>query len=89
MFFTNNIKPTKKVTFMNLIRVVLIPKYQDICDCREIWWSEIDKMNATIFMHNEINTILRINPTMNKSQAINLLYQPENNCATPVNYYQI
>jgi hypothetical protein len=89
MFFTNNIKPTKKVTFMNLIRVVLIPKYQDICDCREIWWSEIDKMNATIFMHNEINTILRINPTMNKSQAMKLLYQPENNCATPVNYYQI
>lgn len=89
MFFTsNNFKPNKKVTFLNLIRVILIPKYQDICDCRELWWTEIDKIHATIFMNNEINTLLRINPTMNKTQAMKLLYQPENNYEQ-VNFYQI
>ena len=71
-------KPSKKVRFLNVINIVYIPKYNEICDCRELWWSEIDKTVAQIFMNNEINTLLRIHPAMNKTQAMKLLYQPNN-----------
>ncbi len=84
----NNNKQKKKVRFMSVTKVILIPLYKEICDCDEIWWSQIDKFHATMFMHTEINTLLRINPYMNKRQAIQLLYQPEN-INIPCNFYQI
>ena len=52
--FYKNKKFAKRVSFQNIIKVVLIPKYIDICDCKDIWWTEIDKRNAMIFMKNEI-----------------------------------
>jgi hypothetical protein len=79
-YFNNNIKNNakKKVNFQNIIRVIYIPKYKDICDCKDIWWSEIDKRTAMIFMNNEINTLIRMHPSMNTKQAMKLLYQPNN-----------
>jgi hypothetical protein len=74
----NKNKNYKKVKFENIIKVVFIPKYSDICDCKDIWWTEIDKKVAMIFMNNEINTLLRIHPSMNTKQAMKLLYQPNN-----------
>jgi hypothetical protein len=68
----------KRVQFLNTINVVYIPKYNEICDCRDLWWSELDKKIAMIFMNNEINTLLRIHPSMNTKQAMKLLYQPNN-----------
>jgi hypothetical protein len=70
--------PPKRVQFLNVINIVYIPKYNEICDCRELWWSEIDKKVAIVFMNNEINTLLQIHPAMNKKQAMKLLYQPNN-----------
>ena len=71
-------KNRKKVNFQNIIKVILIPKYKDICDCRDLWWNEFDRRIATIFMNNEINTLLRIHPGMTTKQAMKLLYQPNN-----------
>ena len=68
----------KRVQFLNVIKIILIPKYNEICDCRDLWWSELDKKIAMIFMNNEINTLLRIHPSMNTKQAMKLLYQPNN-----------
>jgi hypothetical protein len=72
-----NITP-KKVQFVNYISLVYIPKYNEICNCSEIWWSELDKQIAIMFMNNEINTLRKIHPAMNKKQAMKLLYQPNN-----------
>ena len=71
-------KNRKKVDFQNIIKVVLIPKYKDICDCRDLWWNESDKRIATIFMNSEITTLMRIHPGMTTKQAMKLLYQPNN-----------
>jgi hypothetical protein len=71
-------KKRKKVDFQNIIKVVLIPKYKDICDCRDLWWNEFDRRIATIFMNNEITTLMRIHPGMTSKQAMKLLYQPNN-----------
>lgn len=71
-------KKRKKVSFQNIIRVILIPKYSEICDCRDLWWNEFDRKIATIFMNNEINTLIRMHPSMNTKQAMKLLYQPNN-----------
>jgi hypothetical protein len=71
-------KTRKRVNFQNIIRVRYIPKYIDICDCRDIWWTEVDRRVAMIFMNSEINTLLRIHPSMNIKQAKKLLYQPNN-----------
>lgn len=76
--FYKNKKFAKRVSFQNIIKVVLIPKYKDICDCKDIWWTEIDKQNAMIFMKHEIITLQKIHPNMTFKQAAKLLYQPNN-----------
>jgi hypothetical protein len=76
--FYKNKKIAKRVSFQNIIKVVFIPKYKDICDCKDIWWTEIDKRNAMIFMNNEITTLQKIHPNMTFKQATKLLYQPNN-----------
>ena len=71
-------KTRKRVNFQNIIRVRYIPNYNDICDCSNLWWSNVDKQIAMIFMNNEINNLIRIHPSMTKAQAMKLLYQPNN-----------
>lgn len=68
----------KKVNFQNIITVIYIPKYKDVCDAKDIWWNEIDKRSAMIFMNSEINTLMRIHPNMTYKEAMKLLYQPNN-----------
>jgi len=71
-------KKRKKVDFKNIIKVVLIPKYRDICDCKDLWWTDLDKKLAMIFMNSEITTLMRIHQGMTTKQAMKLLYQPNN-----------
>ena len=71
----------KKVTFLNVIKINYIENYDDDDDdvnCEELWWSELDNINAKYIMNSEINLMLQMFPKMNRKQAMRLLYQPSN-----------
>ena len=73
----------KKVTFLNVIKISYIQNYDDEdegWDGEELWWSQLDNINARSYMNSEINFMLQLFPKMNRKQAMRLLYQPSNTC---------
>ena len=71
-------KKYKRVRFHNLIQIVLIPKVSDLYDSIDIWWSNTDKLNAHKSMYDEIQVLQKRHPAMTLTQAMKLLYQPNN-----------
>jgi len=74
-------KKVKNVRFHNLIKVVLIPKINElfsVIDRCDMWWSENDKLNACKSMYAELQTLQKRHPCMTLKQAMKLLYQPNN-----------
>lgn len=68
-------KKNKKVEFSIFRDVVIIPKLSETCHSN-IWWSNVDKINATKTMRDEILSLQRIYPDITAKEAIKILYQP-------------
>ena len=67
----------KKVSFLNVIKISYLQPYDD-CNGEELWWSELDNINARSYMNTEINLVLQLFPKISRKQAMRLLYQPYN-----------
>ena len=72
-----NEQQTKKVSFNNVVNVILIPsrlEYTAFSD--EIWWSKVDYINFFNSAKIEINDFISENPFTNLRDAKKMLYQP-------------
>lgn len=72
-----NEQQTKKVSFNNVVNVILIPsrlEYTAFSD--EIWWSKVDYINFFNSAKIEINDFMSENPFTNLRDAKKMLYQP-------------
>jgi len=72
-----NEKQIKKVSFHNVVDVVLIPsrlEYTAFFD--EIWWSKTDYNDFFYSAKREINDFMSENPFTNLRDAKKMLYQP-------------
>ena len=76
--YNNYNKKNRSVRFHNVIKIVLIPKVSELYDTIDIWWSEMDKLNAYKSMYAEIQVLQKRHPAMTFKQAMKLLYQPNN-----------
>jgi len=80
MFYNNSIISKKKKNVRFSIYTYIHPNstilYVD--SCKFLWWTEVDKREASISMFIEIQNLQRIHPTMTVKQAMKLLYQPNN-----------
>ena len=80
----------KKVSFQNIIDVIMIPNMNDDYENRcHFWWDNNDIFNATQSAIHEIQRLLNIHPSMEKKQAIRLLHQPNNISYNEENFYTI
>lgn len=65
----------KKVRFHTIVEVILIPPYSELEYYRDLWWTNEDKYLAHQSALYEIRRLMFIHPSMQFSQAKNLLYQ--------------
>lgn len=98
MFFMQNIdfiknahfeKTRKKITFNSLVNVVLIPSFKEMDSSirNELWWSNSDNETFYLSARKELVDFLQENPSINRIQAMKLLYQPStiDECSTAIN----
>lgn len=98
MFFMQNIdfiknahleKTRKKISFNSLVNVVLIPSFKDMESSiwNEIWWSNTDYISFYTSARKELQDFIQENPSINRGQAMKLLYQPStiDECSTAAN----
>lgn len=71
-------KTRKKITFYSLVNVVLIPSFKEmeLSMINEIWWSNSDNETFYLSARKELVDFLQENPSINRIQAMKLLYQP-------------
>ena len=69
-------KKNKKVEFSIFRDVIIVPKISETCDSIDIWWSSVDKINASKTMTDEILSLQRIYPDITIKEALKILYQP-------------
>ena len=69
-------KKNKKVEFSIFRDVVIVPKLSETCNTIDIWWSDVDKINASKTMRDEILGLQRIYPDITVKEALKILYQP-------------
>jgi len=80
MDFIENIhrkKTRKKITFDNVVNVVLIPSAKEMESIKnDIWWSRIDYTTFYVSARKEVSDFIEQHYPMNQYQAMKLLYQP-------------
>ena len=78
-------KKCKKVTFYNVIDVILIPcRLEYTAFFHEIWWSRIDYNDFFYSAKKEVNDYMRTHPFTNLTLAKQMLYQPNEAGEEPV-----
>jgi hypothetical protein len=79
-------KTKKKVSFYKYIYVYLIPIYYEMNSYQELWWTEQEITNMKKSTMQEIQTLMKFNPSMEFTHARKLLFQPNNICYDPSNF---
>ena len=70
-------KTRKKITFDNVVNVILIPCAKEMESIKnEIWWSKIDYATFYVSARKELRDFMEENSPINRVQAMKLLYQP-------------
>lgn len=71
-------KTTKNVRFSKNIYIYLIPKYYEILNHKDLWWSETDLIEIRQNAILEMQCLMNKHPFMKLNHAKKLLYQPNN-----------
>ena len=77
--FHKNLKKTNKnVRFSKKVYIYLIPKYYEINNIDDLWWSEKDLTDIKNNAIQEMKFLMKNHPFMKIHHAKKLLYQPNN-----------
>ena len=77
--FHKNLKKTNKnVRFSKKVYIYLIPKYYEINNIDDLWWSEKDLTDIKNNAIQEMKFLMKNHPFMKIQHAKKLLYQPNN-----------
>ena len=77
-FHKNLKKKNKNVRFSKNVYIYLIPKYYEINNYDDLWWSEEDLTDIKNNAIQEMQFLMKKHPFMKIHHAKKLLYQPNN-----------